>query len=268
MLLLATFLGGITATTSAQETTQAVTGPEDTEPASESEKAIADEVRQRIFRQINDYRQQQELSALSRDADLQTAASDFAQYMAETSRYGHNADGSTPARRAKSAGYDYCVVRENIAYRTNTGDVTVESLTDVFVQGWIDSPPHRKNIVADYVTETGVGVATQDGITYFAVQLFGRPRSKAYKVQVTNRSEQARTLAVESDGNRDEFQIGPRMRFQMTRCLPTELALAGEEQTKNDEQTENDEQGNVFTIRQAAEFTITETGLDRVDTGQ
>ncbi|GEM_PF-2589738 len=32
-------------------------------------------------------------------------------------------------------------------------------MINVFVQGWIDSPPHRENMLADYVTETGVAVA-------------------------------------------------------------------------------------------------------------
>ncbi len=222
--------------------------PED--PAAEQ---IADEVRQKIFQRVNEYRREQGLAALSQDSDLRKASADFAAYMSETDRYGHNADGNTPAQRAESAGYDYCVVRENIAYRTNTGEVNVDELTDVLVQGWIDSPPHKKNIVADYVTETGVGVATQDGVTYFAVQLFGRPRSEAFRITITNRSDQMRTLAVESDGNRDQFEIGPRMRFQMTRCLPTQLRLA------------EGEEDNTYSVRQSSDYAITAAGLKPAD---
>ena len=66
--------------------------------------------------------------------------------MAESGKYGHQADGQTPARRAKEAGYQY-----------------------------------RENILADFVTETGVSVASSHGMTFYAVQLFGRPKSAAIK---------------------------------------------------------------------------------------
>jgi len=236
----------------AQGVSVAEAEPGNDSPDEVAAEQIADRVRRNIAERINDYRREQGLDALSQDDDLREASADFAKYMSRTDRYGHNADGNTPAQRAESAGYDYCVVRENIAYRTNTGEVNVDELTDVLVQGWIDSPPHKKNIVADYVTETGVGVATEDGVTYFAVQMFGRPRSEAFQIQVTNRSDQVRRLSVESDGNRDQYEIGPRMRFQMTRCLPTNLKLA------------ESEQDNRFQVRRSSEFAITEAGLKPV----
>lgn len=36
--------------------------------------------------------------------------------MAKTGKYGHAADGRKPAERAAAHGYEYCIVRENIAY--------------------------------------------------------------------------------------------------------------------------------------------------------
>ncbi len=169
--------------------------------------------------------------------------------MGDSGKYGHHADGRTPAERTKAAGYEYCVIRENIAYRMNTGEVTDESLIEVFVQGWIDSPPHRENMLADYVTETGVGVATSDGVTYYAVQLFGQPKSAAIKLKVTNDSDATRTLVVIANDSQDEVELPPRTVLTMTRCFPMTLRLLDSDSDMK--------------LTESTEVTITNEGLTR-----
>ncbi|GAA5505804.1 CAP domain-containing protein [Novipirellula caenicola] len=186
---------------------------------------LIQQVEQAIVKQTNEFRSKHDLNEVTRDENLTKSASDFAAFMARTGKYGHNADGQTPAQRAKAAGYTYCVIRENIAYRTNTGDVTAESLIDIFVQGWIDSPPHRENMLAEYVTDTGVAVATTDGVTYYAVQLFGRPKSRAIKITIRNESAELKTVISEANDSQDEIEMPPRTIIKMTRCFPTTLWL-------------------------------------------
>ena len=94
--------------------------------------------------------------------DLTDAARDFAAYMARTSRYGHTADGSRPADRAASHGYEYCVIAENIAYAFNSDGYTTEELGKTFVEGWKHSPGHRRNMLDPDVAETGVAVARSE----------------------------------------------------------------------------------------------------------
>ena len=101
------------------------------------------------------------------DGDLAEAAAKFAEYMAETGKYGHGADGRTPAERAEAAGYDYCSVRENIAYFEKSvggsvAEVEAETLIEKFFVGWKESPGHRKNMLAEDVTETAVAIAAFD----------------------------------------------------------------------------------------------------------
>ncbi len=210
---------------------------------------MVDEVETAIVEQTNDFRKENDLQPLAVDDDLTEAASKFARYMAETDKYGHNADGKTPAQRAQAAGYEYCVVRENIAYRTNTGEVTADSLTEIFVQGWIDSPSHRENMAADYVTETGVGVATTDDVTYFAVQLFGRPESAAYRIEISNRSGETQTIVVTANDSRDEFDLPPRGIVRMRRCFPSTIGLPGNDQE--------------FSLTESANLVIDDDGLSR-----
>ncbi len=217
--------------------------------ADSPDRSIVAEVEKAIVTQTNDFRKEHDLPPVSKNAELTQTASKFAKFMAKTDKYGHHADGRTPAQRAKASGYEYCVVRENIAYRTNTGEVTAASLIEVFVQGWIDSPPHRDNMLADYVTETGVAVATADGVTYYAVQLFGRPKSAAIQLKVTNESGEARTVVVTANDSEDEVELAPRAVIKMTRCFPTTLRLSESE--------------SEIRLTESTELTITEKGLTR-----
>jgi uncharacterized protein YkwD len=217
----------------------------------QSQSPMIERVSNAIVQQTNDFRKEHELAALATNDTLTKAAKDFANYMARTNKYGHRADGRTSAQRVKAAGYNYCEIRENIAYRTNTGEATAESLIDVFVNGWIDSPPHRENMLADYVTETSVAVATTDDVTYYAVHLFGRPKSKSLKIEVRNESKEEHVLMIETDGSSDEIELVPRIVLKMSRCSPTTLHLVGRPES--------------MTIDESADVVIDATGLRRVE---
>jgi len=217
--------------------------------AETGENPMLKEVESAIVRQTNELRERERLPKITHADELTKAAAGFAKFMAETGKYGHQADGRTPAARVKEAGYGFCVVRENIAYRTNTGEVTADSLIEVFMNGWIDSPPHRENMLAPHVTQTGVAVATTDDETYFAVQLFGRPRSAAIKLSVTNESDDTHTLVMEADESSDEIEMPPRSMVTITRCLPTTLRLADQQES--------------ITLSESASLVITNAGIKK-----
>jgi hypothetical protein len=204
-------------------------------------------VEQAIIKRTNEFRESNELRALKPDNSLTQAAKKFAEFMARTGKYGHRANGTTPAERAETAGYNYCVVRENIAYRMNSGEVTAKSLIDVFVQGWIDSPPHRENMLADYVTETGVAVATTDNVTYYAVQMFARPRSAAFRLKLTNESGETQTIVFRANDQQDEVELTPRTIVTLTRCFPTTISLSGSDKS--------------LRVEKHTELSVTERGL-------
>ncbi|WDQ18319.1 CAP domain-containing protein [Rhodopirellula sp. P2] len=194
---------------------------------SKKDGQMVTQVEKAIVKQINDYRVEKKLGRLEVNDELQATAKKLAEFMAESGKYGHHADGKTPAERAEAAGYEYCVVRENIAYRTNTEEVTAESLMDIFVQGWIDSPPHHENIVAKHITQTGAAVATADQTTYYAVHLFGRPKSAQIEISVLNRSGKAQTLSIETNESVDEIEMPSRTTVSMKRCFPTTFRIDG-----------------------------------------
>jgi len=194
----------------------------DTEPEKAVDVASASEM---IIEKTNEFRKENNLPALETNAALARTAKAFAQFMAENEKYGHHADGQTPAERAKSAGYAYCIVRENIAYRTDPTELDAAKLSECFTQGWIDSPGHRENMLADFITQTAVAIATTDGRTFYAVQLFGRPESMAYRFTLTNNTEKTWSVAIESSGGSDEMDVPPRGSLRSKRCLPITLVI-------------------------------------------
>ena len=195
-----------------------------------------------IVEQTNAFRQQQKLPAVTVDDELAKAARYFAEYMARTSRYSHTADGSQPAERAKKHGYSYCLVTENIAYQFNSAGFTSDELADGFFTGWKNSPGHRKNMLDDAVTDTAVAVAHSGETGYFfAVQLFGLPKSAQFQFQVVNST----TAALEYLVGEQKFTLPPRYRQTHTHCQSTTLKVLlpdGEGTTRKQEFTPKKDQ--------------------------
>ena len=126
----------------------------------------------------NTFREAESRTVLRTSPKLQKAAADFAELMARTGEFEHTAGGTTLVSRVKAAGYDYCRVAENIARHWSTAGFTTRDLAGHLVEGWKNSPGHRKNMLQPDVIETGVAIAHRrlDGREYFySVQLFGRP---------------------------------------------------------------------------------------------
>lgn len=141
-----------------------------------------------ILQQTNRFRKEKGRDAVTANPLLMQAAADFAKFMAKSNKFGHTADGNQPNGRARQQGYDPCLIAENIAVEFNSRGFTTHALASKFIQGWKHSPGHRKNMLDPDVTETGVGVAQSETGYYYAVQMFGRPRSKSITFRVANKS--------------------------------------------------------------------------------
>ena len=145
----------------------------------------------RVAEGTNDFRRRMGLAALHREARLDGAATAFAQFMARSGKYGHEADGRDPSARAKDAGYDYCVILENIAYHYDSRGFETEALARKIVAGWEASPLHRENMLDPRVTQIGVGVARSPSSGYYySVEMLGLPRSASVTFEVRNESEE------------------------------------------------------------------------------
>ena len=182
------------------------------------------ETARRIVASTNAFRRQENLPAIKSDVHLLSAARYFANFMARTDKYGHTADGNEPATRAKNFGYEYCIVAENIAYQFNSAGFATGELATRFVEGWKNSPGHRRNMLDPNVTDTAVAIA-RSGATdhYYAVQLFGRPKSEAVEFSVANRAH----AAVEYSVDDQTFPLPPRATRTHQLCKRVELGFRG-----------------------------------------
>ncbi len=82
-------------------------------------------------------------------------AADYARVMGEHDTIKHGIGGSLP-RRVSAAGYDWGYAAENLAASFST--------IEEAMQGWKNSPGHRKNLLSPYATEIGIAaVATPAG---------------------------------------------------------------------------------------------------------
>jgi len=200
-------------------------------PADDEKKPDLSRVVKQIVQKTNAFRKDEGRAPVEANATLTKTAEAFARYMARTDRYGHTADGSKHTERAKKQGYDYCVVLENIAYQYESDGFTSEQLAKGYFEGWKKSPGHRKNMLDPDVTETGVAVARSAKTGYYyAVQMFGRPKSQAYKFAVVNRSRA--TVSYKVDGK--DYTVSRNSTRTHTHCRQPEVsfAAAGGEEKK------------------------------------
>lgn len=84
-------------------------------------------------------------------------------------------DGGRPADRVGKAGIAWTRVTENIAMNTGAADPVEKA-----VQGWMDSPGHRANILDPEATHTGVGLAEREdgGVVFTQVFVAMKPSGR------------------------------------------------------------------------------------------
>lgn len=137
-----------------------------------------DRVERLVIERTNQLRRAEGRTKVEPDAKLHSAAQAFADFMARTDKYGHEADGRKPSGRVAAHGYAYCVVSENISYQYSSDDFATAELAIRYFEGWKKSPGHRANMLERSVTDTAMAVSRSSKTgRYYAVQLFGRPRA-------------------------------------------------------------------------------------------
>jgi hypothetical protein len=178
-------------------------------------------VETQIVEMTNAFRRENKLAAVTVDPALAAAAKAFADYLARTGTFSHTADGRQPAERIKASGYKACQVAENLALNKDSRGFEATELARRAVEGWKNSPGHRRNMLTETVTETGVGVVGGKDQTYIAVQLFGRPERLRYQFRVENLS--SASIGFKFAGQQET--LVPRMTIRFASCTPATLTL-------------------------------------------
>lgn len=123
---------------------------------------------QAVIDATNAERKKAELEPLKMNPQLMEAARKHALNMAKQDKLDHVLDEKTPADRVEAANYKYRATGENIAWNQRNAKQVVA--------GWMDSKPHRENMLNAEYTEIGVAVARNAKGEPYWVQVFGKPR--------------------------------------------------------------------------------------------
>lgn len=114
---------------------------------------------------VNSERSKAGCGPVSANSQLATAALNHSEDMAARDYFDHNSpDGKDPGDRITAAGYQWTTYGENIA----RGQQTAAQVMD----GWMNSPGHRANILNCAFKEIGVGVHDASGGPWWT-QAFG-----------------------------------------------------------------------------------------------
>jgi len=133
-------------------------------------KSPLEKARIELLNLHNKERKKKKLAELTMNDKLESAAQQYAEFMAESGKFGHNEQG-TPEERIKAAGYEAMAGGENLAWGLpNAGRV---------VREWMKSDVHRDNILMEDFAEVGFGIAPNAKGELYWVTNFGAPKEKA-----------------------------------------------------------------------------------------
>ena len=102
---------------------------------------------QDIFNKVNIERQKRNVKALVIDEKVQRACTNYCNLMAARNKLSHTLDGTVGSRLTR-VGFRWMACAENIAWGTSSP-----------VNGWLESPGHRTNMLNPRYKYTGVAVS-------------------------------------------------------------------------------------------------------------
>jgi uncharacterized protein YkwD len=122
---------------------------------------------QKVVDLTNAERKKAALPPLKPNALLMKAARSHSENMAKQDKLAHELDGKGPETRLDDLGYKSSGIAENCAAGQRAPVEVVKS--------WMESEPHKANILGEKYTEIGVGLAkTTEGKTYWTL-VFATP---------------------------------------------------------------------------------------------
>lgn len=135
----------------------------------------------------NAVRQDRGLAALERDDRLSAAAIERSEAMAEANYFGHEGPGDSNVRSAARA-VGWVPANQSWSLGENIGWAEGDATPATMVRSWLDSPSHRRNLLAEHHTQIGVGAVAavpredaEPGATF--TQIFGAVGEAAREAQ-------------------------------------------------------------------------------------
>ena len=100
-----------------------------------------------VVEMTNAARRENKLAAVKINPKLSKAARAYASLLAQNQAFSHTYAGSTVPQRIAAAGYKFCTYSENLAMEARSQGFFAEALASSAVNGWLNSPSHRANLL-------------------------------------------------------------------------------------------------------------------------
>lgn len=138
--------------------------------------AQADLWRNEVLELVNQEREREGLSPVRRNATLEAQAEQYACEMIHYNFFAHDnpVTGSTLRDRNRDFGYPFLRIGENLA----AGQRSPEEV----MNGWMNSPGHRANILNPDFIDLGIGIRSGGSYGYYWVQEFGSPAAVPVRI--------------------------------------------------------------------------------------
>ncbi len=147
------------------------------------EKNRLEEIERRIFDQVNEERVREGLNPLLSEPILAEIARNHTMDMLEREFFDHvDPDGRGPAERVGRLHRTLVgEVSENVWTAIRSEDFDTDPLAALIMEGLMNSPGHRRNILTPGLTHLGLGVYSSNGLAvmtteFMVTQLFGAVR--------------------------------------------------------------------------------------------
>lgn len=147
-----------------RDSSRAASGDDATNPRSNHALREIAALEQKCLDEVNRLRRAHGLSQLDLDEELLEVARAYSRRMAEERFFAHeDPEGRTVRQRVERAGIRWRMVGENLAYSNGYTNPVAASL-----RGWMDSEPHKRNLLDPAYTQTAIGVwISANGTVYF-----------------------------------------------------------------------------------------------------
>jgi len=210
-----------------------------------------------IVDMTNAFRKASALQEVKPNGVLAAAARAFAEYLAKTGKFAHEADGRKPQERIEAQGYRHCLVAENLAWNLNSRGFESRQLAREVVEGWKNSSSHRENLLLSGATEVGIAVVRvpDKNPKFVSVQLFGRPESLKVTFSIQNQSSKAVTYSLGTETD----LLQPRETVTHADCETRQLSI---DKAGGSPARFNPRDGDRFVVRPGTGRSI-EVGVER-----
>jgi uncharacterized protein YkwD len=120
------------------------------------------------FNEVNRVRVGHGLTPLAFNESLLRVARDYSRRMAEENFFSHNdPDGNTVRERVSEANIRWRILGENLSYSNGYINPVAASMS-----GWMDSPPHRRNLLDHAWRQTAIGASISANGTVYFTEIF------------------------------------------------------------------------------------------------